>query len=114
MHKTQYDEKRLALTEAGNVDDIYDLLAAHEHKVSTADQVRDAADLCRRPSSCQWRMYAEQLPCVLTCPICDVPALSGSASMHVCAIFPTQRMQIKNLGTWKHYYAAAERSSFSA
>ena len=42
MHKTQYDEKRLALTEAGNVDDIYDLLAAHEHKVSTADQVRGA------------------------------------------------------------------------
>jgi len=40
MHKTQYDEKRLALAEAGNVDDIYDLLAAHEHKVSTGDQAR--------------------------------------------------------------------------
>ena len=42
MHKTQYDEKRLALSEAGGVDDIYDLLAAHEHKVSTNDQVRGA------------------------------------------------------------------------
>jgi hypothetical protein len=42
MHKTQYDEKRLALAEAGNVDDIYDLLAAHEHKVSTGDQARAA------------------------------------------------------------------------
>ena len=40
MHKTQYDEKRLALAEAGNVDDIYDLLAAHEHKVSTGDPAR--------------------------------------------------------------------------
>ena len=40
MHKTQYDEKRLALAEAGNVDDIYDLLAAHAHKVATGDQVR--------------------------------------------------------------------------
>ena len=40
MHKTQYDEKRLALAEAGNVDDIYDLLAAHEHKVATGDQAR--------------------------------------------------------------------------
>ena len=42
MHKAQYDEKRLALSEAGNVDDIYDLLAAHEHKVPTADQVQRA------------------------------------------------------------------------
>ena len=95
MHKTQYDEKRLALTEAGNVDDIYDLLAAHEHKVSTADQVRAAriGSPCTRPCSCSWRMYEEHLPSVFTCPMCAVPALNGSASMHMCATLSLQRMQ---------------------
>ena len=89
MHKTQYDEKRLALTEAGNVDDIYDLLAAHEHKVSTADQARGArlGSPCRRPCSCLLRVYETQLPSVSTCLECIVPALSGSASLHMCSSF---------------------------
>ena len=62
MHKAQYDEKRLALAEAGSVDDIYDLLAAHAHKVSTGDQARapPAASMPLMPGNARARMILEK------------------------------------------------------
>jgi hypothetical protein len=40
MQKQQLDEKKVALLEANNVDEMYETLAIYEQKVPTADQVK--------------------------------------------------------------------------
>lgn len=40
MHGQQVEAKKQVLAAAGQVDDMYDMLAAYEQKTPTADQVR--------------------------------------------------------------------------
>ncbi len=40
MHAEQVEQKKQVLSGASGVDDMYDMLAAYEQKVPTADQVR--------------------------------------------------------------------------
>lgn len=40
LHKTQLEDRKLLTSQVGQVDDMYESLAAHEQKVPTTDQVK--------------------------------------------------------------------------
>lgn len=40
LHTAQLDDRKLLSSQVGQVDDMYESLAAHEQKVPTADQVK--------------------------------------------------------------------------
>lgn len=40
LHKAQLDDRKLLTSQCGQVDDMYESLAAHEQKVPTTDQVK--------------------------------------------------------------------------
>jgi hypothetical protein len=66
LHTAQLDERKLLSSQVGQVDDMYESLAAHEQKVPTADQVKHD-DLTEALATFQTQLTEVRLACTWTC-----------------------------------------------